>query len=92
MFLCPLRNPSASLQGAAKAGGDPNRRIHNLSLLVQRIKTYYQVRLLSPGGGGWGRGGRWGGSAPGLSCGSVRPELAALPSLQISSLFLIPVP
>lgn len=47
LFLCPIRNPSASPQGANKVSRDPNQRIQNLSLLVQQIRTYYQVRLAS---------------------------------------------
>lgn len=47
LFLCPVRNPSASPQGANKVSRDPSQRIHNLSLLVQQIRTYYQVRRAS---------------------------------------------
>lgn len=47
LFLCPARNPSASPQSANKVSSDPSQRIQNLSLLVQQIRTYYQVRLAS---------------------------------------------
>lgn len=47
LFLCPVRNSSASPQGANKVSRDPNQRIQNLSLLVQQIRTYYEVRLAS---------------------------------------------
>lgn len=47
LSLCPARNPSASPQGANKASSNPNQRIQNLSLLVQQIRTYYQVRPAS---------------------------------------------
>lgn len=43
-FVCPIRDPSASPQGVNKVSRDPNQRIRSLSLLVQQIKTYYQVR------------------------------------------------
>lgn len=46
-FLCLIRDPSASPQGVNKVSSDPNQRIQNLSLLVQQIRTYYQVRLVS---------------------------------------------
>ncbi|CAG03335.1 unnamed protein product, partial [Tetraodon nigroviridis] len=36
-------NPSASPQGANRVSSNPNQRIQNWSLLVQQIRTYYQV-------------------------------------------------
>lgn len=45
-FVCPIRDPSASPQGVNKVSRNPNQRIRSLSLLVQQIKTYYQVRLV----------------------------------------------
>lgn len=83
-FVYPIRDPSASPQGVNKVSRDPNQRIRSLSLLVQQIKTYYQVRpvrsLLC--------------LRPGLSehsAGICQP-LAALLSLRINLFFLSPVP
>uniref|UniRef100_A0A667XPI2 Calponin-homology (CH) domain-containing protein n=1 Tax=Myripristis murdjan TaxID=586833 RepID=A0A667XPI2_9TELE len=38
-------NPSATPQGVNKVKSDPSQRIHNLSLLVRQIKTYYLDNL-----------------------------------------------